>query len=524
LYGSDLAGSDKGDAALAREAHDAWLADWRFLAGDQPMHSGEFKGSFAGLALPRTVIDKIYRENATKLFPKAWPQRLSSIVAVQGDGIRLDVDDNMHTRVVAQLDGDKVMGAFTPSEALLTSKGEVDDFALEDRQVIEVKDTLGTGVRTTLTGHAGALTKILTVTRYREHPRWLMVQVRYRNDGPAPVEVAGYINTRYQIAASAQPEEPAFWSFQSASYESRPDWVLPVKRGYQRPNFLGMNDSDYGGGTPVLDVWRRDVGLAIGHIELVPKQVSLPLKRGDGAAELALTVRRRVSLAPGESLDTVRSFVAVHRGDFFTTLRAYRDVMLAQGIAIPESPRDAYEPIWCAWGYGRDFTPEQVFETLPVAKRLGFNWATLDDGWQTAIGDWTPIASKFPRGDADMKALVDRIHAAGMKAQLWWSPLAASPKSKLHSTHPDWLLKNADDSYRDVSYWDSHYLCPAFEPVRADAAAFVRKALVEWGFDGLKIDGQHLNAAPPCFNKDHHHASPEEASEGVPGFFKAIWD
>ena len=60
--------------------------------------------------------------------------------------------------------------------------------------------------------------------------------------------------------------------------------------------------------------------------------------------------------------------------------------------------------------------------------------------------------------------------------------------------------------------------------MRADAAAFARKALGEWGFDGLKIDGQHLNAAPECFNPAHAHASPAAAPEGVPGFFKAIWD
>jgi alpha-galactosidase len=60
--------------------------------------------------------------------------------------------------------------------------------------------------------------------------------------------------------------------------------------------------------------------------------------------------------------------------------------------------------------------------------------------------------------------------------------------------------------------------------VREDAAAFVRKALGEWGYDGLKIDGQHLNGAPPCFNPEHRHAAPEDGAEGVPGFFKAIWD
>ena len=45
-----------------------------------------------------------------------------------------------------------------------------------------------------------------------------------------------------------------------------------------------MNDSDYGGGTPVVDVWRRDVGLAIGHVELLPKLVSLPVAARESAA------------------------------------------------------------------------------------------------------------------------------------------------------------------------------------------------------------------------------------------------
>ena len=123
-----------------------------------------------------------------------------------------------------------------------------------------------------------------------------------------------------------------------------------------------------------------------------------------------------------------------------------------------------------------------------------------------------------------MKAFVDRIHAAGLRAQLWWSPLSAKPGSRTEREHPDWLLRNADGSARKVSWWDTFYLCPAVEGVREDARAFVRKALGDWGFDGLKIDGQHLNGSPPCFNAAHGHASPEESPEGVPGFFRAIWE
>ena len=73
LYGSDLArGPDQGDADFARELHEAWQADWRFLAGDADLASGEFDGKFRGLALPRHVVDAVYHGNARRLFPTAW--------------------------------------------------------------------------------------------------------------------------------------------------------------------------------------------------------------------------------------------------------------------------------------------------------------------------------------------------------------------------------------------------------------------------------------------------------------------
>ena len=457
---------------------------------------------------------------------------LASATAVEGDGLRLDIDAQMHSRVVATLDGDLPLGPYTESETLLTAAGELHDFKLATRDESEVKDALGTGHSVVLTGRSGDIVKRLEVTRYPQRPHWLFVRVRYTNEGREPLAVSGYLSHRYEFtplpsasAAVASDKAPSFWSYQSASYEARPDWLLPIKPDYSRGNFLGMNYSDYGGGTPVLDVWRKDIGIGIGHVELSPKLVSLPVHRhGTANVEMALMAQRAFALMPGASFDSIRTFVSVHHGDHFATLRAYGALMQSQGIKLNDAPKDAFEPIWCAWGYGRAFTPQQIFASLPVVKQLGFRWAVVDDGWQVATGDWTPTPAKFPKGDADMKAMVDRIHAAGLKAQLWWSPLAAHPDSKLAHEHPDWLLLNADDSRQKISWWDSHYLCPAYDPVRSDAAAFVRKALGEWGFDGLKIDGQHLNAAPPCFNKAHHHAAPEDAAEDVPLFFKAIWD
>jgi alpha-galactosidase len=33
---------------------------------------------------------------------------------------------------------------------------------------------------------------------------------------------------------------------------------------------------------------------------------------------------------------------------------------------------------------------------LPIVKKLGFRWVILDDGWQTAEGDWFLNPENFP--------------------------------------------------------------------------------------------------------------------------------
>ena len=73
LYGSDQAyGPSDTDAAALADTHTAWQEDWRFFATGEPMHSTDFEAPFRGLRLPRAVIDKLYRENARALFPRAW--------------------------------------------------------------------------------------------------------------------------------------------------------------------------------------------------------------------------------------------------------------------------------------------------------------------------------------------------------------------------------------------------------------------------------------------------------------------
>ncbi len=188
-------------------------------------------------------------------------------------------------------------------------------------------------------------------------------------------------------------------------------------------------------------------------MELVPKIVSFPvsMKTKDHVA-MSATYDNPVELKPGESVTTFNSFVSVHEGDCFRTLRSYSDFMVRQGVQFKEAPKGAYEPVWCGWGYGEDFTLQEFYGTFPKVKKLGLKWIVLDDGWHSGLGDFNPQKNKFPRGDAGMKALVDSIHSIGAKAELWWNPLAVFPSTDMFEQHPQNLLLNKDGSPRYIQY------------------------------------------------------------------------
>ncbi len=73
IYGTDIIQEPNSDLNIFRdEVHNKWIEDWKFLTGNEIMQTSEFDATFQGLALPRQVIEKLYRINAERLFPKAW--------------------------------------------------------------------------------------------------------------------------------------------------------------------------------------------------------------------------------------------------------------------------------------------------------------------------------------------------------------------------------------------------------------------------------------------------------------------
>ncbi|WJG09603.1 glycoside hydrolase family 36 protein [Aliiglaciecola sp. LCG003] len=459
------------------------------------------------------------------------------VYEIKHKGITLEFNSQLYSRVVATMDGQhQVLGDYQPSEYIADkSAGFITDFEFIDAQQQQVQTEIGEGQQTIITGRAAnGLLKRVQIQAYAEFPNSLFIQVSYKNEGQQNVIVTKWVQNAYQLLANknevADADNVDFWSYQGASFEDRRDWVMPLTPGYEQQNYMGMNASDYGSGTAIADIWRKDIGLAIGHIDINPKLVSFPVSypanvgSAPKGAKLHIELEKTVKLMPGEDMQTLDTFVSVHQKDYYHTLKTYRQVMAKKGLKMAEVPDSAYEPIWCAWGYERDFSFEEILQTLPKAKQLGLEWAVLDDGWQTAEGDWYLNPDKFPNGDEDMKAFVKDINNAGLKAKLWWAPLAVDPGTDMIKQHPEMLLLNEDGSTRDITWWDSYYLCPADENVRQHSVDLVKKILGEWGYDGLKIDGQHLNGVPPCYNPAHNHATPEASVEALAEYWKLIYD
>ncbi len=413
---------------------------------------------------------------------------------------------------------------FSASEFIVADGKEVRDFALTETFDSETEGQLGPGVRHVLVGQSeGRIEKRVEVTAYEKFPDMLTMRVEYQNNSGEPISISKWVNSAHALAPGGG--EPAFWSFQGASYEDRRDWVMPLAVGFSQDNYFGMNASDYGSGTPVSDVWRRDIGIAVGHLETVPKLVSLPVRYLEPArgAELSVEYEYDFEVAPGETISTFETFIHAHAGDYYAALKNYRHAMAMKGLKIGEVPDSAYEASWCAWGYERNFTVDEVTNTLAKARELGLKWAVVDDGWQTAEGDWYLHPDKFPNGASDMQSLVGEIRAADLKAKLWWAPLAVDPGTDLIKEHEDMLLLNEDGSRQDITWWDSYYLCPAYDKTIEYSKGLVTRYMKEWGFQGLKIDGQHLNGVPKCYNPKHHHERPEESVEKLQDFWSEIY-
>lgn len=120
--------------------------------------------------------------------------------------------------------------------------------------------------------------------------------------------------------------------------------------------------------------------------------------------------------------------------------------------AVMRSPwRDRMRPVmlntWEATGFS--INEKKAAALAQYAEKMGCEGIIINDGWfgtrmndRTSLGDWNVNTMKFPSG---LNETADTIHRHGLLFGLWFEPEAASTKSMLLRSHPEWVIgRNAE--------------------------------------------------------------------------------
>ena len=416
-------------------------------------------------------------------------------------------------------------------------------FDLAGAEISDVQGKLGTNgrqVKVSAKSPSSGLSEVLTIQVFDDFPAVAILSAAFRNSGNRPITLDSVSLADRDL--NAQRNDPKaepyqMLSFHGASIKWGKDEVLPISKNFSQQNAFGtpVETRDdlgrVGGGIPVVAFWTRNVGEAIGHVEPLPLELSIPVEtQVDGHVHAAVRVPAKVTLAPGEIFSTPRTFVSVFAGDFYEPLSLWSKMIDREGLSRPANNPENYAVSWCGWGYESNVTPKQMIDTIPKLKELGIHWATLDDRWFNNYGDWQPRPDTFP--DNSIQKMAKEFHRQGIKLQIWWLPLAAENGqgryeehkyvlSNVAKEHPDWLILDQQGKAALMAR-NLPALCPAVPEVKDYYKRLTERFIRDWDFDGHKLD--NIYSTPRCYNPKHHHKSPMDSVYAMGDVYKTIFE
>lgn len=134
--------------------------------------------------------------------------------------------------------------------------------------------------------------------------------------------------------------------------------------------------------------------------------------------------------------------------------------------------------------------------------RESVNIFQVDDGYESAVGDWLRVdEKKFPNG---MKAIADRIHEKGYMAGIWLAPFNAQRSSAILAAHPDWVIKDNKTGKPLLGCvgWGGAYTFDIYnEEFREYLKVVFDTYLNDWGYDMVKLDFLYSQCMQPRMGK-----------------------
>lgn len=175
-------------------------------------------------------------------------------------------------------------------------------------------------------------------------------------------------------------------------------------------------------------------------------------------------------------------------GDPSPLLEAWAGALGQAGHARTTAP---YQVGWCSWyHYFHGVTEVDLRSNLALAEEWPFDVFQLDDGFQSAIGDWLSTNDDFP---TPIDGLASAIAAAGRTPGIWIAPFLAGADSEVAIAHPGWLATHLASGAPLVGMVNEGWggavnTLDTTNPDVLDHLESVARTLVEAGYPYLKLD------------------------------------
>lgn len=212
------------------------------------------------------------------------------------------------------------------------------------------------------------------------------------------------------------------------------------------------------------------------------------------AIELVFDLRGAL-VPPGEDLELPPVLMLEGRELYPLIERYAGEVAREMRARVPERPLAG----WCSWYqfYNR-VSEADVLRNLEEIRSASYplDFVQVDDGYQSATGDWLTPNDRFPSG---MKELATRIRDAGYTAGLWLAPLLLHEDSQTLRDRPELALRTPGGDTWYVETWLGR--CAVLDCTKPEAEEWlrgiIRTVVHEWGYRYLKLDALAYAAANP---------------------------
>lgn len=467
------------------------------------------------------------------MLPTNFSAVQSADISISGCGARVVYHPASHTLTLYRLEGRAAVQLSTDSALGYPIVGgrEVCDFTdyscAVQRKIVGV---LGVGQRLTVTSRSPAtgLVRTFTLETSGIIRGVLYARTSYRAGGE-DVLAEQFVESGWELFEPG----PVAWSYNGGGESpiNDNDTVRRIDLADIEPFYHENRQDCTSAAVPAADLYSAKGGIAIGDASATRREVRTPVQKIGRSACVSIRWPGK-SISAGTGEEAGQSFIVVHKGDYFSGLRGYKNAMERLGVVMQTNlPERSYSLRWEGWGWAFDWTVDLILKELDFLQKAGVKQITIDDAWYDHPGDWQLNPEKFPRGETDMIRLVKAIHDHGMTALLWWRPCdGGRDNSRLYRDHPEYFVMRKDGGTAklgtsgtiDTSNWSSdlgYALCPGSAGAIKATTDFIDRAMNVWGFDGFK--GDFVWSLPKCYNPAHHHRYPEDSTERQAEFYRA---